>query len=247
MAEWCNSFVLVPKANGKVRLYLDSVRLNQALIWSVYRGPTLNNILPRLNNVKYMSIIDATSRYQNLKLDENSSYLTTFAFPFDQYQYKQLPFRAVPAGNMFQHKINKIFYDMPNVFGITDDILVRGYEKNGADHDAVVHKVLWRCEEVNLKLNKEKCHFRFTSIHFFGEMVPRRVQPDPQKIKALTDIPAQSIITQWKSIACIVEDVLVVAIVVIAILATLVLSFFKVHSWLCKRLIAKSFILIILS
>ena len=56
--EWCNSFVLVPKANGKVRLCLDPVRLNKALIRPVHRGPSLNDILPRLSNVQYMSIID---------------------------------------------------------------------------------------------------------------------------------------------------------------------------------------------
>ena len=90
---------------------------------------------------------------------------------------------------MFQCKIDKIFSDMPNVFCITDDILVIGYDENGADHDAVVHNVLWRCKEVNSKLNKEKCHFRCTSIPFFGEVISRKgVQPDPQKIKALTDM-----------------------------------------------------------
>ena len=41
---------------------------------------------------------------------------------------------------------------MSNVFGIADDILVIGYDQNGTDHDAVVHKVLQRCEEFNLKL-----------------------------------------------------------------------------------------------
>ena len=85
--EWCNSFVLVSKANGKVRSCLVPVRLNQALFRPVHRGPTLNDILPRLNNVKYMSIIDPSSGYHNLKLDEKSSYLTTFACPFGQYQY----------------------------------------------------------------------------------------------------------------------------------------------------------------
>ena len=138
-AEWCNSFVLVPRANGKVRLYL--ARLNQPLMRPVHRGPTLNNILPRLSNVKYMLIIDTSSGYHNLKLDEKSLYLTTFACPFGWYWYRQLPFRAVPAGDMFQCKIDEIFSDMPNVFGITDDILVIGYDKNGADHDTVVHKV----------------------------------------------------------------------------------------------------------
>ena len=37
MAEWCNSFVLVPKVNGKVRLCLDPARLNQALIRPIHR------------------------------------------------------------------------------------------------------------------------------------------------------------------------------------------------------------------
>ena len=79
---------VVPKANGKVRLSIDPVRLNQALIRPVHRGPTLNDILPRLNNVKYMSIIDASWGYHNLKLDKKSLYLTTFACPFGWYQYK---------------------------------------------------------------------------------------------------------------------------------------------------------------
>ena len=71
---------------------------------------------------------------------------------------------------MFQCKFDEIFSDMLNVFGIVDDILVTGYDENEADHDAAVHKVLQRCKEVNLKLNKEKCHFRCTSVPFFGEV-----------------------------------------------------------------------------
>ena len=55
--EWCNSFVLVPKANGKVRLCLDPAWLNQALIRLVHRGPTLNDILPKLNNIRYLPLI----------------------------------------------------------------------------------------------------------------------------------------------------------------------------------------------
>ena len=142
MAEWCNIFVLVPKANGKVRLCLDLARLNQALIRPIDRGPTLNDILPKLNNVKYMSIIDASLRYHNLQLDTKSSYVTTFACPFGRYRYKHLPFGTVPAGDMFQHKIDKIFNDMPNVFGITDDILVIGYNEDETDHDEAVYNVL---------------------------------------------------------------------------------------------------------
>ena len=67
---------------------------------------------------------------------------------------------------MFQHKIDKIFNDMPNVFGIANDILVIGYDKDRRDHDEAVYKVLRQCQDVSLKLNEDKCHFRCTLIPF---------------------------------------------------------------------------------
>ena len=76
-AKWCNSFILVPKANGKVRLCLDPARLNQVLIRPVHSGPTLNYIFPKLNNIKYLSLIDMSSGFHNLRLDDRPSYLTT--------------------------------------------------------------------------------------------------------------------------------------------------------------------------
>ena len=105
-----------------------------------------------------------------------------FTCPIGKYRYKHLPFGEAPVANMFQCKIDEIFSDMPSMFGIADNILVIGYDEDGADHDATVHKVLQQCEEVNLELNKEKCHFRCTSTWFFGEVISREgVLPDPQK------------------------------------------------------------------
>ena len=47
MVEWCNSFLLVPKPNGKLTLYLDPARLSQTLIRPVHRRSTLNDIIPK--------------------------------------------------------------------------------------------------------------------------------------------------------------------------------------------------------
>ena len=74
---------------------------------------------------------------------------------------------------MFLCKINEIFNDMPNVFGIVDDIFIIGYDKDRADHDEAVYSVLRQCQEVNLKLNKDNCHFKCTSIPFFGKVLSR--------------------------------------------------------------------------
>ena len=131
MSEWCNSFVLVPKTNGKVRLCLCPAWLNQALIRPMIRGHTLNDTLPNLNNAKYPSLTDGSLGYHNLKLDKKSSYFMMFMSQFGRYRYKWLPFGAALEGDMFQRKIDDIFKDIPNVFGIADDILVAGYEADG--------------------------------------------------------------------------------------------------------------------
>ena len=105
-----------------------------------------------------------------------------------QYRYKRLPFGANPNGDMFKRKIDKIFKDLQNVFCIADDILVIGYDSHGKDHNDTHWKVLQIFQQVNLKLKKDKCHFRCTSIPYFCKVISRHgVTPDPQKLKVLTE------------------------------------------------------------
>ena len=78
MSESCNSFVLVLKVDGKWTLCLGPAGINKTLVRPIHRDPTLNNILLRLVRVKYLTLIDASSGYHNLKPDEMLSYLTMF-------------------------------------------------------------------------------------------------------------------------------------------------------------------------
>ena len=90
---------------------------------------------------------------------------------------------------MFQKKINELFNDIPHVCGIADGILIAGFDVDGREHDARLEQVLQRCRQANLKLSKEKCLFRQTSIPFFSEVILRhRVSPGPTKVKAFTNI-----------------------------------------------------------
>ena len=93
------------------------------------------------------------------------NYFTMFVCQFGRYRYKRLPFGAALAQDIFQRKIDEIFKNMPNVFGVVDDILVAGYEADGKDHDPTVWRVLQICRQVDLKLNKDKCHFSVLQSH----------------------------------------------------------------------------------
>ena len=62
---------LILKAKGKVGLCLDPTRFNKVLIREVHRGPSLNDIMPRLAGSSYHTLIHASLEYHNLKIDEN--------------------------------------------------------------------------------------------------------------------------------------------------------------------------------
>ena len=105
--------------------------------------------------------------------------------------YIRLPFGVAPAGNMFQRKIDELFNDLPSVFGITDDILITGFDELGRDHDETEDKVLKICRDANLKLSKDNCHFRCTNIPFFRKIMSQGDRiPDPREQKAPMDMPA---------------------------------------------------------
>ena len=96
-------------------------------------------------------------------------------------------------------KLTKSFSGMPNVCGIVDGILVAGCDTDGKDHDDMVQRIVQRCREVILKLNKERCHFRWTSIPFFRGVISRNgVQLDPT-IKESSRI-FWALLTTWQKI-----------------------------------------------
>ena len=53
---------------------------------------------------------------------------------------------------------DEIFKELPNIFCIADDRIIVGYDKDGADHDDMLRKVLKLCRQENLKLNINKCN-----------------------------------------------------------------------------------------
>ena len=148
-SEWYNSFMLVPKTNGKVKLCLDPARPNFVLIRPIC------SILPRLAGIKYFTFKDVSSGYHNLKLNDKSSYIKTFSCPFGTYQYVGLLFGASLVGDMFQKKIDELFGRIPDVFCIADDLLIAGFHEHGRGHDKMLEKVLKIFKQSNLKLNKD--------------------------------------------------------------------------------------------
>ena len=90
----------------------------------------------------YMTSIDVSSHYCNLLLGQESSYLTIVSCQLCRYRFIRLLFRVALTGDMFQHKIDDIFKDIPNVFDTADDILIVGHEADARGHDKILRQVI---------------------------------------------------------------------------------------------------------
>ena len=74
---WISSMVAVIKL-GKIRIYVDSRDLNNAILCPKYQMPTLVEVLPKLANAKLFSVLDVKDGFHQVKLDEQSSCITKF-------------------------------------------------------------------------------------------------------------------------------------------------------------------------
>ena len=131
--DWVNSLVVVEKENRKLRICLDPRDLNAAIKRPHYPMSTLEDALVMLTSAKYFSKLDASSGYRQLKLDDKSSYLTTFNTPFGRYRFKRLPFGLISAHDEFQRKMDEVFEGLPGVTPLVDDVLISGRTRQ--EHD----------------------------------------------------------------------------------------------------------------
>lgn len=60
-------------------------------------------------------------------------------------------------------------------------------------HDVWLRQMLDRCHELNLKLNREKCQFRISKVHYVGHVLSvDDIKPDPKKVEAIIAMPTSA-------------------------------------------------------
>ncbi|UYV73002.1 K02A2.6-like, partial [Cordylochernes scorpioides] len=121
--SWISNLVLVKKQN-KLRVCLDPRDLNKVIKRPHFQIPTIDEILPSLNNAKIFTVIDAKDGFWQVKLDSQSSYLTTFWTPFGRYKWLRMPFGISAAPEEFQRRLHEVIGGLEDVEVIADDILV---------------------------------------------------------------------------------------------------------------------------
>ena len=191
--DWISSLVAVQKP-GKLRVCIDPRDLNRAIKRPKYQMPTVEEVLPKLAKAKVFTVLDAKDGVHQVKLDKESSLLTTFWTPFGWYRYLRMPQGISSAPEEYQRRQNEALSCLNGVEVIADDILCYGsgetIEDALADHDSNLLSLLDRAHKVNLKLNKKKLMLRLDQVPYMGHLFTSEgLKPDPLKVDAIVNMP----------------------------------------------------------
>ena len=153
--------------------------------WEHYRLPVLDDVLPKLRDAKVFSKLDVREAYSHVKLDEDSSKLTTMITPFGRYRWKRLPFGLKVSSEIFQGKLDEALGGLEGVFSVVDDVVIAGcgqtvkaVKEAQIDNQRKLTETLERCAEKNIVLNEDKQQTGLAEITFHGH----RITKDGMKI-----------------------------------------------------------------
>ena len=85
---------------------LSQVILTKAFKDIAIHSQTLEDILSQLSKAKVFSVLDAKDKFWKVKLDEESSYLTTFWSPCGRLRWLRMRFGINTSTRMISKKTN---------------------------------------------------------------------------------------------------------------------------------------------
>ncbi|BES90768.1 Reverse transcriptase (RNA-dependent DNA polymerase) [Nesidiocoris tenuis] len=190
--EWTSNLVIV-KTPNKLRLCIDPFHLNKALRRSEFETPTFESITPELTKARFFSVMDTKDGFWNVKLDGQSSQLTTFWTPFGRFRWERLPFGLKVSGDEYQRRLHEIFGDIKNIVIVQDDILVLGVGGDDGEaskaHDKALRELLARARGANVKFNQQKVKLKLREVKYMGHIITNHgIKADPDKVRAIVDM-----------------------------------------------------------
>lgn len=84
--------------------------------------PTLEYVLHKLPRACIFTLVDAWDAFFQCKLDEGSSFITTFWTPWSRKRWLKLPFGVLVAEEIYQRKQHELLAGMSVIEFIADDI-----------------------------------------------------------------------------------------------------------------------------
>ena len=207
-SKWVSPVQVVPKKGGMTiikndkgetistrsvtgwRMCIDYRKLNKSTRKDHFPLPFIDQILERLASHSHYCFLDGYSGFFQIPIQPEDQEKTTFTCPFGTFAYRRMPFGLCNAPSTFQRCMMSIFSDMleSSIEVFMDDFSVFGSSFDICLLNLI--KLLKRCQEVNLVLNWEKCHFMVKEGIVLGHVISSRgIEVDRAKIEVIERLP----------------------------------------------------------
>jgi hypothetical protein len=183
---WLANPVIVPKANGKLRMCIDYTSLNKACPKDPYPLPRINQIVDSTPGCDFLSFLNAYSGFHQIRMSREDRKHTAFVMVDGLYCYVVMPYGLKNALLTFVRAMSKTFGDLirDKVEVYVDDIVVKTRRGSTVVEDLTL--VFDKLRATRTKLNPEKCIFGVSAGKLLCFLVSYRgIEANPEKIKAI--------------------------------------------------------------
>jgi hypothetical protein len=178
-------FVAKPHQPGKLRMCIDTRKLNAQTIAMRQPIPRQDMLFDKLAGATVFSSLDLQSGYHQIRIRKEDVEKSAFITPFGSYNFLVMSFGYRNAPSIFTSMMNKIFAPLlyKGVLVYLDDILV--YAKTQAEHDVLLQQKLQILKDNQFYARLAKCNFEKDSLKYLGHIISKDgIAVDPTRLKS---------------------------------------------------------------
>jgi hypothetical protein len=182
-----------PSKPTQYRFCLDLRALNEACVSIGWPLPRIQDLMQRIAraNAKYFCVLDLTSGYFQVALDQASRKYTAIRTHYGNFESTRIPMGAKGAASYFQKQMSEevlrgYLYDFLELY-IDDIIIYADTEETLAGN---LSKVLRRLREWNITVHPGKAKLGMTSVEYVGHVISSTgLSMSREKIQRIQNFP----------------------------------------------------------
>jgi hypothetical protein len=193
-SPWSFPVVMAAKPDGSWRFCVDYSRLSKYVRRDAFALPRVDDTLDRLREARFMTVVDCSSGFWQVKLKESDREILAFITPFGNYEWTVMPFGFTNSPAVFQRAIAETLdsYLFQCVLVFIDDICV--YSRTFEEHMEHLEGVFSALDRYGWSLKLKKCQFAQQEIRYLGHQVGggkvKPLESNMEKLRAMK-IPAE--------------------------------------------------------
>ena len=182
------------------RIVQDFRLLNRLTVPMRYPSHHLFDLLDRVSQGEYFSILDLASGFWNQSLEEDHRKYTAFSVPgLGMFQWTRTSQGLANSGPYFQKLLDYLTSGIKSVYVYTDDVIVSTKDLDSQIH--TLRQVFERFRKFGMKCRVSKVKLCAKSVNYLGFELngSAGIRPSELKTKAIREFPEPTNVTQIKS------------------------------------------------